>query len=116
MTAVVPGRGLSEWTRAGTDMDGIPLWQWNGEPVYAATRDTDQLIFLGAALAWFDEMSAEDFHAFISSAPVPAHSATTDGAETDSERAANAAGSSSPGRRASTRTQWVIPPTRSIDL
>lgn len=68
---VVRSRGLSAWVRVGDDVDGIPLWQWNGEPVYAATRDTDQLIFLGAALARFDEMSAEEFHAFISSAAAP---------------------------------------------
>jgi hypothetical protein len=65
------GRSPSGWVRVGDDVSGIPLWQWNGEPVYAATRDTDQLRFLGAALARFDEMSAEEFHAFMSSATVP---------------------------------------------
>ncbi|MEV5708791.1 hypothetical protein [Actinoallomurus sp. NPDC052274] len=68
---VVTSPSLSGWARVGNDVNGIPLWQWKGEPVYAATRDTDQLLFLGAALVRFDEMSAEEFHAFISSATVP---------------------------------------------
>jgi hypothetical protein len=69
--AVVTSRVLSGWVRVGDDVEGVPLWRWNGQPVYAATRDTDQLLFLGAALARFDEMSAEEFHAFISSAAAP---------------------------------------------
>ncbi len=55
------------WVRVPGDADGIPLWQWQGEPVYAATRDMDQLRFIGAALTRFDEMDAEEFHHFVSS-------------------------------------------------
>lgn len=63
-TAQVP----AGWVRVPGDAGGIPLWQWQGEPVYAATRDMDQLRFIDAALTRFDEMSAEEFHHFVSSA------------------------------------------------
>lgn len=65
------------WARVPGGTDGIPLWQWQGEPVYAATRDMDQLLFLGAALARFDHMSAEEFHEFVSSAPARSDESNT---------------------------------------
>ena len=65
---VATAHGRSRWVRVGDEVSGISLWRWNDEPVYAATHDMDQLMFLGAALARFDEMSAEEFHAFVSSA------------------------------------------------
>jgi hypothetical protein len=35
------------------DVNGVPPWQWCGEPVNAATRDTDQLSFLGGWEPYF---------------------------------------------------------------
>lgn len=52
------------WAHAG-DTDGVPLWKRDGEACYVATRDMDQLRFLGAALAWFEEMSGPELHAFV---------------------------------------------------
>lgn len=65
--AVTAARVPDGWVRVPGEADGVPLWQWQDQPVYAATRDMDQLLFLGAALARFDEMSAEEFHEFVSS-------------------------------------------------
>lgn len=55
------------WIRIDEDVDGVPLWRRQDEPCYIATRDTDQLLFIDAALARFDRMSGEEFHRFVSS-------------------------------------------------
>jgi hypothetical protein len=47
--------------------DGIPIWQWHDESFYVATRDMDQLLFIGAVLIRFDRMSSEQFQAFVTS-------------------------------------------------
>ncbi|MFL6051726.1 MAG: hypothetical protein ACJ72W_02235, partial [Actinoallomurus sp.] len=39
---------------AASSLNGIPLWEWAGGPVYVATADLDQLRFLGAALSRFE--------------------------------------------------------------
>jgi hypothetical protein len=52
------------WTRAG-ETDGIPLWRWRDEAFYAATRDMDQLLFVGACLIRFDQMNATEFRAYV---------------------------------------------------
>lgn len=70
------------WYRVSDEISGIPLWKWMDGPVYVATRDMDQLLFLGAALIHFDEMGIGDFRSFISSAtrvPDPAGSPATQG-------------------------------------
>lgn len=64
--AVTAAQIPAGWVRMPDEADGVPLWQWQDQPVYAATRDMDQLLFLGAALARFDEMSAHEFHQFVS--------------------------------------------------
>ncbi|WP_345367372.1 hypothetical protein [Actinoallomurus liliacearum] len=48
-------------------MRGVPLWRRQDEPCYVATRDTNQLLFIDAALARFDRMSGDELHQFISS-------------------------------------------------
>ncbi|MEV0405618.1 hypothetical protein [Actinoallomurus sp. NPDC050550] len=53
-----------EWTST-LDTGGLPLWRWSGGPVCVATRDTDQLRFLEVALKRFDEMTAEELHAYL---------------------------------------------------
>lgn len=53
------------WKRTG-DLGGLPLWQWTtGRPVYLATRDTDQLRYLGTALSRFDTMTAEQLRTYL---------------------------------------------------
>jgi len=53
-------------------MQGIPLWQRHGEGFYVATRDMDQLRFVGAALAQFDRMSGREFCEYVAmAAPCP---------------------------------------------
>ena len=60
------------WARIGDDMQGIPLWQRHGEGFYVATRDMDQLRFVGAALAQFDRMSGREFCEYVAmAAPCP---------------------------------------------
>lgn len=63
------------WIRVPDNAGDVPLWQWHDEPVYVATRDMDQLRFIGAALVRFDQMSAEEFHEFVSSSTVRLHRA-----------------------------------------
>ncbi|MEV5706799.1 hypothetical protein [Actinoallomurus sp. NPDC052274] len=67
MSAVPMGDAPSGWIRVGEDVHGLPLWRRRDEPCYVATRDTDQLLFIDAALARFDRMSGEEFHRFVSS-------------------------------------------------
>ncbi|MCO5967513.1 hypothetical protein [Actinoallomurus soli] len=55
-----------------SDTGGLPLWRWAGGPVCVATTDPDQLRFLEVALARFDEMTAEELHAYLHGAPDPA--------------------------------------------
>ncbi len=57
------------WTRVDGDPAGVPLWKRDGEPVYVATRDRDQLLMIGAALVRFDRMSPREFEEFVSEAP-----------------------------------------------
>lgn len=52
------------WGRAG-EIDGVPLWRWRNEPFHVATRDMDQLLFIGAALTRFDHMGAEEFREYV---------------------------------------------------
>ncbi|MEV5752459.1 hypothetical protein AB0L00_31975 [Actinoallomurus sp. NPDC052308] len=47
------------------DTGGLPLWQWVGGQVCVATGDTDQLRYLAVALRRFDEMTAEEFQAYL---------------------------------------------------
>lgn len=58
-----------DWIRFPGEVLGVPLWKWRDGDFYAATRDMDQLLFIGAALTLFDEMSALEFHTFVSSRP-----------------------------------------------
>lgn len=64
MTNAVPGPIPPNWTRAG-ELGGVPLWRWKNEPFHAATTDMDQLLFVGAALACFDHLSAEEFQQYV---------------------------------------------------
>lgn len=57
---------IQGWTRTGT-VNALPLWQWTGgQPIYLATGDLDQLRFVGVALSRFDEMTADQLHAYFS--------------------------------------------------
>lgn len=53
------------WTRLDAEVGGVPLWKADGEPVYVATDDTDQLLFLRAALVRFERMSPQEFVDFV---------------------------------------------------
>jgi hypothetical protein len=53
------------WVRILADIDGVPMWRRLDEPCYVATRDMDQLRFIGAALTQFDRMSGPEYHAFV---------------------------------------------------
>ncbi|MEV5704693.1 hypothetical protein [Actinoallomurus sp. NPDC052274] len=67
MDAVPEGEAPPGWVRVDEDVRGVPLWRRQDEPCYVATRDTDQLLFIDAALARFDRMSGDELHQFISS-------------------------------------------------
>jgi hypothetical protein len=67
MNTAPAGKPPPGWDRIADDVRGVPLWKRQDEPCYVATRDTDQLLFIGAALARFDRMSGEEFHEFVSS-------------------------------------------------
>jgi hypothetical protein len=57
------------WSPA-SDTGGVPLWRWAGPGnVCVATTDTDQLRFLQVALARFDELTAEELHAYLHDSP-----------------------------------------------
>lgn len=56
------------WVHHG-ETAGIPTWQRTGEPVYVATRDVDQLRFIGAALALVEGVAVEQFRAFVNQRP-----------------------------------------------
>jgi hypothetical protein len=62
------GKTPPGWLPAG-DVGGVPLWKRDNEACYVATGDMDQLRFLNAALAHFDEMSGAELHAFIHATP-----------------------------------------------
>ncbi len=47
------------------DVGGLPPWRWAGGAVCVATRDEDQLRYLGVALEHFDRMTAEQLHAYL---------------------------------------------------
>ncbi|GAA4624539.1 hypothetical protein GCM10023196_025080 [Actinoallomurus vinaceus] len=55
---------LPEWSPV-PDTGGLPLRRWADGPVCVATGDTDQLRFLGVALARFDEMTADELHSYL---------------------------------------------------
>jgi len=55
----------TEWMRLSDEVDGVPLWKHRGESCYVATRDMDQLLFIGAALARFDYMNGKEFCQFV---------------------------------------------------
>jgi hypothetical protein len=55
------------WNRVSDRVDAIPIWQWHDELFYVATRDMDQLLFIGVALARFDRMTGEQLQAFVMS-------------------------------------------------
>lgn len=61
------GQAPPEWLRVAATIDGVPVWRRRDERCYVATRDMDQLRFLGAALAWFDQMSGPELRAFMTS-------------------------------------------------
>jgi hypothetical protein len=76
ITVRIPARPLTEqpytapsgWVRvlrADGDPDGVPLWRWRHGPCYVATRDMDQLRFLGAALTRFEQMTGPELRAFV---------------------------------------------------
>lgn len=46
-------------------LTAAPLWQWADGRVRVATGDIDQLRFIGATLARFDQMTAEELHAYL---------------------------------------------------
>ena len=60
-TALPAIRGWS----AASDTGGLPLWRWDSGRVRVATSDTDQLRFLGVVLTRFDQMTAEELHAYL---------------------------------------------------
>lgn len=43
--AVIISQVPPGWVRIPDEADGVPLWQWHEQAVYAATRDMDQLLF-----------------------------------------------------------------------
>ncbi|GAA4619258.1 hypothetical protein GCM10023195_87000 [Actinoallomurus liliacearum] len=58
---------MADGTPHHSNVRGVPLWRRQDEPCYVATRDTNQLLFIDAALARFDRMSGDELHQFISS-------------------------------------------------
>lgn len=60
----LPAPAPPGWERAG-EVDGVPLWRWRNETFHAATRDMDQLLFVGAALTHFGHMSADEFRDYV---------------------------------------------------
>lgn len=53
------------WSRSDVTVGGVPLWRHDEEGVYAATRDLDQLLCIDAALRRFADMTADEFHRFV---------------------------------------------------
>ncbi len=64
MTAT-PDHTPPGWTFAEAEVEGVPVWKRDGEPVYVATSDLDQLRCVGAALARFAYMDASEFTDFV---------------------------------------------------
>ncbi|MEV5751555.1 hypothetical protein AB0L00_27350 [Actinoallomurus sp. NPDC052308] len=56
------------WSSAW-DTGGLPLWKWASGRVCVATTDADQLRYLAVALTRFDEMTAEELHAYLHGSP-----------------------------------------------
>lgn len=65
MTETEADQAPPGWVRTLADIDGVPIWRRPHEPCYVATRDMDQLRFIGAALTQFDRMSGPEYHAFV---------------------------------------------------
>ncbi|MCO6005467.1 hypothetical protein NE236_10780 [Actinoallomurus purpureus] len=60
MDNVPVGEPPHGWVRVADDVWGVPLWKRQAEPFYVATRDTDQLLFIDAALARFRRLIGSD--------------------------------------------------------
>ncbi|WP_460334549.1 hypothetical protein [Actinoallomurus acanthiterrae] len=61
MSTVPAGEPPPGRVRVADNVRGVPLWKRRDEPCYVATCDTDQLLFIDAALARFDRMSGRSF-------------------------------------------------------
>ncbi|MGH3381838.1 MAG: winged helix-turn-helix domain-containing protein [Pseudonocardiaceae bacterium] len=59
----------SAWERLPGEVEGVPLWKRRGEACYVATRDTDRLLIIDAALTAFDRMDRDEFRNFVRGRP-----------------------------------------------